>query len=133
MLPAHVGGLDDALFYLREWVDRLGAITRTVEEPVTGALYRGRLVAVELRPVELRFADGRRLNCRARLGASLEPVFYTFNCMESSGHHLWAYHFHPGHEELGQLSHAHLTPGDAGPVTAYPPVDVEFVAEQLHQ
>lgn len=133
MLPAHVGGLDDALFYLREWVESLGALDRSVEQPVTGILYRGRLARVLLLQTEFRFAGGRRLAARATIDARLRPVRYAFNYLEADGTHLWAFHYHPGHEGLGGWAHAHLTESDPSQVHPASVVTFEEVLERVHR
>jgi hypothetical protein len=43
MFPAHVRGLDDALFWTRAWVSNLAAINRDVADPVVALLRGGRL------------------------------------------------------------------------------------------
>jgi hypothetical protein len=133
MLPAHVGGLDDALFYLREWVEWLGAIHRSVEQPVTGIRHRDRLARVMLLPTEFRFADGRRLAARATIDARLRPVRYAFNSLEYDGAHLWAFHYHPGHDNLGGWAHAHLTEGDHSQVHAASVVIFEEILERVQR
>lgn len=133
MLPAHVGGLDDALFYLRRWIEWLGAVNRDVEQPVTGLLHHGRLARVVLLPTEFRFVSGHRLAARAAIDARLRPVRYAFNYLVADGAHLWAFHYHPGHEALGGWAHAHLTEGDPSQVHPASVVTFDEILERIHR
>jgi hypothetical protein len=83
--------------------------------------------------VVFAFADGRRLGVTVHVDQDLRPRYYRFNLVAADDSHLWAYHWHPGHEDLGGPHHAHLTPGDATAVHAHPPIDFEFIATRIHQ
>lgn len=133
MFPAHVRGLDEALFWIRAWVSNLGAIRRDVADPVVGVLHGGALVGLSLGPVTFEFADGRRLGVTVHIDDEMQPRFYRFNVVSADGTHLWAYHWHTGHEDLGGPTHAHLTPGDADAVQAHPPVSFEFISGRIHE
>jgi hypothetical protein len=71
MFPAHVRGLEDALFWTRAWVSNLAAIHRDVADPVTALLRGGRLAEMSVGPVTFTFGDRRRLGCLFRIA---EPV-----------------------------------------------------------
>lgn len=133
MFPAHVRGLDDALFWTRAWVSNLGAVQRDVDDPVVGGLHAGRMVGLSVGPVTFEFADGGRLAVTVHIDSDMRPRYYRFNLVSADGGHLWAYHWHAGHEDLGGPHHAHLTLGDATAVEEHPPVGFEFVASQIHE
>ncbi len=133
MFPAHIGGLDDALFWTRGWVSNLGAVHRDVDDPVVGVLHGGRMVGLSVGPVTFEFADGRRLAVTAHIDDDMRPRYYRFNLMAADGGHLWAYHWHAGHGDLGGPHHAHLAPRDPDAVQGHPPVGFEFIAGRIHE
>jgi hypothetical protein len=92
MFPAHVRGLDDALFWTRAWVSSLAAVHRDVDDPVVGDLDRGVVVGLSVGPVTFALADGRRLGVTVHIGQDLRPLYYRFNLVAADGTHLWAYH-----------------------------------------
>lgn len=108
MVPGYIGDLDDAYFWLLEWLPTLGGSIDP--DPVRLDFLvdaADEKLGLELRPTSIMIGQ-RVLTVDFVLGRDLEPEGYRFDFRDLSGGLLWRHDKHPGHKaEHGTDCHVH--------------------------
>ncbi|MHB1911746.1 MAG: hypothetical protein ACYCTI_06780 [Acidimicrobiales bacterium] len=128
MLPDHVRSLDDAVYWILRWLDRVGAEAVQPEDWVLIELERsGVPVGLAIPEAAAQLHGGGQLTMRVYLGPRLLPSRYAFNFFNSDGVRQWGWH---GHPEPTGFHHRHDPPDYiARPAD---PANFEAVAELVH-
>jgi hypothetical protein len=122
VLPGHVQTVDDAYFWIRDWIDGLGGIPEP--EPIRlDMVFRDELpraeppedededdpdpTGVKLSHTRIYLGD-KVLSAGLLLRDDLSFTYYSFDLRHSQGALIWRHDFHGGHEdEDGTRHHRH--------------------------
>jgi hypothetical protein len=79
----------------------------------------------------LTFHDGTFLEFNLIIDVDLVPTEYSFHFQVEDGPMIWRKDLHPGHEELGGLSHIHSNSDDSNDRTTFHIVEMDEVLGQV--
>jgi len=108
VLPEHIQHPEEAVFWILNWIDALGA--ERVDPEVSVQILReasGTAVGIDIGEAVAYFFDGRRLVFDLELDRHLAVRDYTFDLIGPEGRRLWGWHGHP--EPVG-FHHRHDLP-----------------------